>query len=139
MPPALDVIIVSLFCAGGLFAYLREVFRLRRIISCGKPAVARIESTKAEDAGSDTVTHYLVKYEFVDADGNLKVHEEDLNNRRFFDTLKQGDTIDILYEPVADGSSYPVSQVTRDLMISKMIVIGIVIVWVVMTALFTLT
>jgi hypothetical protein len=135
----LDVAILSLFCAGGLFAYVREVLRLRRLIASGRTAVARIINTKADDSGSESVTHYLVKYEFMGADGHPKVHENDLNSKRFFDTLKQGDTIDVLYEPVPNGNSYPASQVKSDMKISSRIAVGILIFWAAMATFLTLT
>lgn len=139
MRPHLDIAILSLFCAGGLFAYIREVLRLRRLISSGRAVVARILSTNVDNSGSESVTHYLVKYEFMDADGHPKVHEMDLNSKRFFDTLKQGDTIDVLYEPVPNGNSYPASQVNLDIKISSLIAVGILIFWAAMAAFFTLT
>lgn len=134
----LGLAILSLFCAGGLFAYIREVLRLRRLISSGKSAVARIVDTKEDSSGSESVTHYLVKYEFTDVDGRSKIHEQDLNDKRFFDTLKRGDTIDVLYEPGLNGNSYPVSQVNSDMKISSLIATAIVIFWVVMAVFLTL-
>lgn len=133
----LDVAILSLFCAGGLFAYLREVLRLRRLISSGKMAIARIIETKEDSSGSESVTHHLVKYEFVDAEGDSNVHEQDLNSKRFFATLKRGDTIDVLYEPGPNGNSYPFNQVNLDLKISSLIAAAILIFWAVMAAFFT--
>lgn len=137
MRPHLGLIILSLFCAGGLFAYVKEVLRLRRLISSGKIAVARIVDTKEDSAGSETVTNYLVKYEFMDAEGHLKVHEQDLNGKRFFDTLQRGDTIKILYEPVPNGNSYPVSQVNSDMRISSLIAAAVAIFWAAMAVFFT--
>ena len=134
-----DVAILSLFCAGGLFAYVREALRLRRLLSSGRTAVARIVRTKVDDSGSESVMHYLVKYEFMDGDGHRKVHESDLNGKRFFDTLKQGDTINVLYEPAPNGSSYPVSQVRLDMRINSLIAVGILIFWAAMATFFTLT
>jgi len=136
--PDLDIAIVSVFCGGGLFAYVREALRLRRLISAGKTAVARIIDTKEDDSGSESVVHYLVKYEFVDEEGHQIVHDKDLISKRFFDTLKRGDTIRVLYEAPPDGNSYPVSQVRSDMRISGLIAAVIFIFWVVMVAFFTL-
>jgi hypothetical protein len=135
----LDVAILSVFCAGGLFAYVREALRLRRLISSGEAAVARIVSTGSDNAGSESITHYIVKYEFIDADGYTRVHENDLNSKRFFDALKQGDTIDVLYEPAPSGNSYPVSQVNLDMKISGLIAVGIFVFWAAMATFFALT
>jgi len=135
----LNVVILSVFCVGGLFAYVREVLRLRRLISSGRAAVAKIVNTEAIDSGSESVTHYMVKYEFIDADGHPRVHEKDLNSKRFFDTLKQGNTIDVLYDPSPHGNSYPVSQVDLDMKISSLIAVGILIFWAAMATFFTLT
>lgn len=135
----IDIAILSVFCAGGLFAYVREVVRLRRLISSGSAAVARIVNIEVDNSGSESVTHYLVKYEFMDADGRTRVHESDLNSKRFFDTLKQGDTIDVLYEPAPKGNSYPASQVNSDMKISSLIAAGILIFWATMATFFTLT
>ena len=131
------VVILSLFCAGGLFAYVREILRLRRLISSGKTAAATIMDVE-EVPGSESVVHYLVKYEFMDADGRLKVHEQDLNNKRFFDTLKRGDTISILYEVAPSGNSYPVSQINSDIKLNGLIAAAIIIFWTVMTTYFVL-
>ena len=86
----LNVIIVSLFCAGGLFAYLREVWRLRRLLARGKVASARIRDKKLDDAGSESVVHYLLTYEFLDGDGNTRIHTRDLKIRNFFSTIDRG-------------------------------------------------
>ena len=134
----LDIAILSIFCAGGLFAYVREALRLRRLISSGNTAVAKIVRTKADDSGSESVTHYLVKYEFMDAQGHVKIHEQDLNSKHFFDTLNRGDTIDVLYESVPNGNSYPVSQVNSDMKISILISAAIVVFWTVMAVFFSL-
>ncbi len=64
-----------------------------------------------DNSGSESVVHYSVKYEFVDAKGHRVVHDQDLNSKRFFDTLRCGDTIEVLYELVPGGNSYPVNQV----------------------------
>ena len=133
-----DIAILSLFCAGGLFAYIREVLRLQRLIASGETAVATIVDTREDSAGSESVTHYLVKYEFTDSDGHRSVHEQDLNSKRFFDTLKPGDTIDVLYDPDSNGSSYPLRQINSDIKISRFIAVAITIFWAVMAAFFAL-
>lgn len=134
----LGIVILSLFCGGGLFAYVREIVRLRRLISSGKIAVATIVDLEEDSSGSASITHYLVKYEFMDADGRPNVHEQDLNSKRFFDTLKRGGTIDVLYEPDPKGNSYPVSQINSDIKVSGFIVAAIIIFWAVMAAFFAL-
>ena len=133
------IVILSAFCAGGLFAYLREVFRLRQLVSSGKIAVAKIVSLEEDSSGSESVTHYMVKYEFMDADGQPRVHEQDLNSKRFFNTLKRGDAIEVLYEPVSKGNSYPVSQINSDIKASSVIAAAILVFWVVMAAFFALS
>jgi hypothetical protein len=130
---------LSLFCAGGLFAYLRELLRLRRLISSGESAVARIVDLKEDSGGSESVTHYLVKYEFIDIAGHPRIHEQDLNSKRFFDALEHGDTIDVLYEPGSTGNSYPLRQVYSDIRVSGLIATAILVFWALMAAFFALS
>ena len=42
----LDVLIVSVFCAGGLYAYFREALRLDGLLRNGRIVSARILKTK---------------------------------------------------------------------------------------------
>jgi hypothetical protein len=130
----LGVVILSLFCAGGLVAYVREALRLRRLLTSGRRAVARVLDTREDSSGSESVTHYLVRYEFEDAEGHARVHEQDLNSKSFFDTVKRGDELDVLYESRPEGNSYPVSQVRSDLAMSCLISAAIVVFWAVMAA-----
>jgi hypothetical protein len=132
---ALDVAILSLFCAGGLFAYIREALRLHRLLSSGKIAVARILDARM-DASGESVVHYLVKYEFVDEEGQPVVHEQDLNSRQFFDTLKPGGMIEVLYDGVGADSSYPTGQIRWDRRLSGFIAAAIFAFWVLMGAFF---
>lgn len=74
----------------------------------------------------------------MDAEGRPIVHEQDLNSKRFFDTLKRGDTINVLYEPGPNGNSYPISQINSDIKLSRLIVAAIIIFWAVMATYFTL-
>jgi hypothetical protein len=134
----LGIVILSLFCVGGLFAYVREILRLRRLICSGKTAVATIVDIAQDSSGSESVTHYLVKYEFMDENGHPTVHEQDLNSKRFFDTLKRGDTLNVLYEPDSNGNSYPVSQISSEIKISCFIASAIISFWGVMATFFAL-
>lgn len=133
----LGIVILSLFCAGGLVAYVREILRLQRLKSSGTTAVATIIDVE-EISGSESVVHYLVKYEFMDAEGRSTVHEQDLNSKRFFDTLKRGDTINVLYGPGRNRNSYPVSQINSDIKLSGLIAAAIIIFWAVMATYLTL-
>jgi hypothetical protein len=74
----------------------------------------------------------------MDEDGHPKVHEQDLNRKRFFDTLKRGDTLNVLYEPDSNGNSYPVSQISWEIKISGFIASAIISFWVVMATFFAL-
>lgn len=123
------VIIVSVFCAGGLFAYLREALRLRRLLSSGRTALATIVDTRADDSGSESIVHYLVTYEFVDEEGRTVVHEQDLNSRAFFDSLRKGDTLDVLYETGPTGNSYPATQIRSDQKLSWAVAVAILVFW----------
>jgi hypothetical protein len=133
----LNMVILSLFCAGGLFAYVREVLRLHRLMSAGKVALARIVKKK-EDFSSESVVHYLVTYEFVDEHGNTLIHEQDLNSKKFFSSLAIGDTIEILYNADRTGNSYPVSQIQSDRRISCYMVVAIQMFWAGMIVYFVL-
>ena len=139
MSPDLDVIIVSLFCIGGLFAYLREAWRLRRLLARGRIATARIVAKQRDDSGSESVVHYLLTYEFLDGDGNTRTHTSDLNSRKFFSTIDIGDTVEILYDTGRDGNSYPVTQIQSDLRLSCYVSVAILLFWAAMVTYFTLT
>lgn len=132
----LNVAIVSLFCLGGLFAYIREALRLNRLLSAGKVAPATIVNKEMVDSGSESIVHYLVTYEFVDEEGNTLVHEHDLNSRKFFSTLEIGKTIEILYVLDWAGNSYPVTQIESDLRLSCYVAVAILIFWSVMILFF---
>ena len=131
----LNVVILSLFCAGGLFAYVREFLRLHRLMSAGKVALATIVQMK-EDSGDESVVHYLVTYEFVDERGNTLIHEQDLNSKKFFSSLVIGDTIEVLYNADQTGNSYPVSQIQSDRRVSCYITTAILLFWAGMTVYF---
>jgi|GEM_PF-1839406 len=131
----IGLIILSVFCAGGLFAYVREALRLGRLISSGTVAKATVVGKEKIDTGSESVTHFLVKYEFPDYRGESTVHEQDLNDGRFFQRVSVGDRIDIIYQrDSAHGNSYPLSQVRADLKIARLICAGLVVFWAVMGA-----
>ena len=122
--------ILSLFCIGGLYAYVREARRLQELLHGGATAMATVLKKKKLDSGSETVTHFLVTYRFVDEDGNSFVDEEDLNSREFFNNLAVGDRIEIVYHKGNQSNSYPVSQIRRDQRIAKWISLAIVFFWV---------
>jgi hypothetical protein len=122
-------VILSLFCAGGLYAYLREVQRLRHLISTGTVAQGTVLKKEKMDKGSESVVHYLVSYEFVDYRGKKTVHEEDLNSWKFFSNVLVGDKIEILYDRDSPSNSYPLSQISADLRVSQWICAGILLLW----------
>jgi hypothetical protein len=132
----LDVAIVSLFCAGGLFAYVREALRLNRLLSTGKVAQATIVNKEMDDSGSESIVHYLVTYEFVDEQGKKLVHEKDLNNKAFFTALAIGEKIEILYGSGRPGNSYPVGQIKSDFRLSCFISGAIILFWAAMVLYF---
>lgn len=132
----LDVLIVSVFCAGGLYAYVREAMRLDGLIRTGKTTTARILKTEIDDSGSESVKHYLVTYEFADEQGSIEVHEQDLDDATFFDSLKVGDTIEILHGADRSGNSYPLRVVRSGLRISRYVSLAIVAFWFAMTIYF---
>ena len=121
--------ILSLFCFGGLYAYVREVRRLNKLLRRGATTMATVLEKERLDSGSETVTHFLVTYRFVDEDGNSVVDKEDLNSRAFFNKLAIGDAVEILYQRGDRSNSYPVSQIGRDLRIAKWICFAIVFFW----------
>ena len=122
----IGLLILSLFCAGGLYAYLREALRLHRLLSSGVVAEALIIDTEAVDAGSESVAHHLVRYAFTDERGERVVHESDLNSWRFFRTLSPGDSIAVVY---GERTSHPLGQVRADRRIALWISAGIVVFW----------
>jgi hypothetical protein len=127
-----SLIILSLFSAGGLYAYGREALRLKRLLSSGNEAEATIRKKEKIDSGSESVVHFLVTYEFIDDQGNTVVHEQDLNSRKFFDSLDVGDKIEILYHRGQAEGSYPLSQIRNDRKIAHYIAVGILLLWGVM-------
>lgn len=129
--PDIGFIVLSVFCAGGLFAYVREALRLGDLVANGTVKRATILS-KNKVEGSETVVHYLVTYKFTDEHGKTEVHEQDLNSMRYFDNLKEGDEVEVLYREGGAGDSYPLSQVSSDLKVSFWICIVIILVWIVM-------
>ncbi len=125
----LDLAILSVFCGGGVFAYLRELLRLRRLKLDGKSIAAKIVDLKADDAGSESVVHYRVSYEFVDESGNKVVHERDLSSPGVFRGLEVGQTIEILYRPDGAGASFPVRQIDSEQRIDRLVLIGLLVFW----------
>lgn len=138
MDAIVNITIMSVFCAGGLFAYVREAMRLDRLMSAGKIASARIVSLEKDDSGSESVVHYLVRYVFVDDAGRTLTHEQDLNSGKYFSNLAIGNTIDVLYG-ADSGNSYPVRQIQRDWRMSWYIALAILAFWTAMTVFFVLT
>ena len=121
--------ILSLFCGGGLFAYIRETLRLQKLLRYGSSAHATVLKKQLIDSGSETVTHFLVTYRFIDEDGNSVIDEEDLNSREFFKNLAVGDRIEILYHAGKRSNSYPASQIRRDHRIAKWTSLALVLFW----------
>jgi len=128
----IGLIILSLFCAGGLYAYVREAFRLRRLMASGAVVEATVLKKEKIDSGSESVVHFLVTYEFVDDQGRTMVHEQDLNSRNFFNNLSVGDKTEVLKQTGPTGSSYPLNQVRADKKIAQWISAGILLLWGVM-------
>jgi hypothetical protein len=123
-----NVAILSLFCAGGVFAYAREALRLHRLMSEGRLALARIVKMRMDDGG-ESVVHYLVTYEFTDDQGKTVIREQDLNSREFFCNLAIGETIEVLYRTDRTGVSCPVNQIRSDQRISCYITAAILLFW----------
>jgi hypothetical protein len=126
---SVGIVILSLFCAGGLYAYAREARRLQRLISSGTVARATVLKKEKIDTGSESVIHCLVTYEFVDDRGKTIVHEQDLNSWTFFRNLSEGDKMEVLYQKGSTGNSYPLSQVRADLKIAKWVSVAILLFW----------
>lgn len=105
--------------AGGLYAYVCEVWRLQHLVSSGKRVTAKILKKEKIDSGSESVAHYLVIYEYIDTHGKSVVEEQDSNSGEFFNTLSEGDAIEVVYQEGTRSNSSPFSQVHADLKISK--------------------
>lgn len=133
------LIVLSLFCLGGLFAYGREALRLNRLLASGRATNARVTAKKKVETGSESVVNYLVTYTFTDSRGHSILHEEDLNDSTFFDGVNEGDVIPILFVEAPRPTSYPLSQVRRDRTISLGVAAAIAILWIVMSAFFLST
>ena len=126
---------LSLFCAGGLYAYVREALRLQRLIVSGMVVQATILKKEKIDSGSESVIHYLITYKFIDNQGETIVHEQDMNSDKYFNNLSTGDKIEILYQKELGGDSYPLSQIRTDRKIAQWFSAGIILFWLGMTAL----
>jgi hypothetical protein len=132
----LDVLIVSVFCAGGLYAYLREALRLDGLLRNGRIVSARILKTETDDSGSESIKHYLVTYEFVNEAGGIETHKQDLNDETLFRRLNVGDSLEILTGADGSGNSYPVSAIRSDRRLSWYIAGAIVVFWAAMSVYF---
>ena len=128
-PDYIGLAVLSVFCAGGFYAYLPQALRLRRLIAAGVVRRATVTSKQRVEAGSESVVHYLVTYEFTDERGETVVREEDLNDGRFFDTLTVGGSVDILQEPGSSGNSHPLGQVRADRRIATGICVALAVLW----------
>lgn len=121
--------LLSLFCAGGLYAYLREARRLQRLIESGTIAQATVVKKERVAVGSESVVNHLVTYEFADERGQRVTHQQDLNSARFFAALAPGDRLEVVYERGAAGNSYPLSQLRSDRNIARWICAAILALW----------
>jgi hypothetical protein len=128
----IGLIFLSLFCAGGLYAYVREALRLQRLMSSGTVAQAIVLKKEKIESSDRYVIHFLVTYEFVDELGKPVVHEQDLNSGKFLSTLSVGDRIEVLYQGGSTGNSYPLSQIRADRKTAQWICVGILLLWGVM-------
>lgn len=123
--------VLSLFCIGGLYAYVREARRLHKLKSSGAVVTAKVLKKEKIDTGSESVVHYLVTYEYTDRQGKTITDQQDLNDSRFFSKLAIGDYIEVLYRHGNSGDSYPLGQVVADLRVSRIICVALVVFWVV--------
>lgn len=131
---AVGFIVVSVFCAGGLFAYGRDAVRLQRLMKRGLVAHATVTNKRRIDSGSETVVHYLVTYRFTNAAGQVITHEQDLNDGPYFDQLAIGDAVDVLYcDGASQTESYPLRQVRGDRNLALWIVVSLLFLWLMMT------
>ena len=73
--------------------------------------------------------HYLVTYEFIDDNGKNVVHEQDVNNRKFFNRLSIGDTVEILHQRDSIGDSYPTNQIRADRRIAQLVCLALILIW----------
>lgn len=117
---------VSVFCAGGIFAYARELLRLQRLLSNGQVRRATITHLEKIDGGSESVIHFLVGYEYLDDAGRPARDEQDVNSSVYFDSLCVGQTIEVLRTA---NTSYPASQVARDRRIAIAILAALLPFW----------
>lgn len=132
MDAAPSLIILSLFCAGGLFVYLRESFRLGRRIKEGHITRATVRKKRKIDSGSESMVHYLVTWELLGPEGKSMTHAEDMNSAKFFDGVSEGDEIPILDATHPRPTSYALSQIRCDLLIDRAVCIALVLAWIAM-------
>lgn len=120
---------LSLFCAGGLFYYVPEALRLRRLLAAGVTRQATVRKKQRVESGSETVVHYLLTYEFTDERGATVVREDDLNDARFFEGLEVGARVGILLEPGREGNAYPADRVRTDARIAALTSAALLALW----------
>lgn len=125
----IGLILLSLFCAGGLYAYLRDALRLQRLISSGTVTQATVLKKEKVTARSESIVLYLVTYEFVDERGQRTVHEHDVNSEPFFRSLSTGERMEIVYEWGSTGNSYPLRRLRTDRNVAGGICAGILVLW----------
>lgn len=123
------LIVLSLICAGGLYVFVREAWRLQRLIESGTVAQATVLKTEKVAVGSGSVVSRLVWYEFLDEHGQRVTHRQDLNNAKFFGALSAGDPLEVVYERSSTGNSYPLSQVRAARNVAAGFCAGILALW----------
>jgi hypothetical protein len=128
----ISISILSLFCLGGIIAYYRESTRLHKLIVNGIQTEATIMKKEKIESG-ESVTHYIVTYQFCDEYKRKHVHEQDLNSQRYFDGLNVGDNILVVYQIHGVENSYPFSQIENDLRRSRLITLLIVAFWIIIS------
>ncbi len=101
------LIISTIFVAGGIYAYARQIWQLRGLAKSGQRVVARVTSKVDEEISEDGLTTYFVEYEFTDSRGAARSQNVDVERRRFYDSVQVGDQIDLYWNSAQPEISYP--------------------------------
>jgi len=128
------ILISTLFVAGGIAAYGKEIRRLLRLVRLGEHAVATVTAKQDEEISPDGLMTYLVGYRYADAAGLTHSHTVDVERRHFYDAVQVGDQIDICWLPASPDVSYPVRFLDANIRLYRAIIAGLLLFYAVVNA-----
>ncbi len=101
------LVISTIFVAGGVSTYGKQIWQLRSLAKSGQRVAAQVTSKVDEEISEDGLTTFFVGYEFVDSRGAVWSQRVDVERRRFYDSVQEGDHICVCWHPNRPETSYP--------------------------------